>query len=244
MGFADISLAVADSSFIYSGTELDAMAQARNYCRAILGYFAPYLGENVVEIGAGAGTFSQLLLNHGRTSELVLFEAAANLFPTLRQRFEADPRVRLHSCPFDASQLDRSPDSVVLVNVLEHILDDAALLSQIHQSLRPGGSLLLFVPALEWNYGSLDKAFEHHRRYSKKALRKKLEGAGFRVEQTRYVNILGIASWFFAGKILRQTTLIPAQVRWYDRWIVPWSFKLERICEPPIGQSLVAVAVK
>ncbi len=244
MGFADVSLAVADSSFIYSGTELDAMAQARNYCRAILGYFAPYLGENVVEIGAGAGTFSQLLLNHGRTSELVLFEAAANLFPTLRQRFEANPRVRLHCCPFDASLLDSSPDSVVLVNVLEHILDDAALLSQIHQSLCPGGSLLLFVPALEWNYGSLDKAFEHHRRYSKKALRKKLEGAGFRVEQTRYVNMLGIASWFFAGKILRQTTLIPAQVRWYDRWIVPWSFKLERICEPPIGQSLVAVAVK
>ena len=244
MGFADVSLAVADSSFIYSGTELDAMAQARNYCRSILGYFAPYLGENVVEIGAGAGTFSQLLLNHGRTSELVLFEAAANLFPTLRQRFANDPRVRLHCRPFDASLLDRSPDSVVLVNVLEHILDDAALLSQIQQSLRPGGSLLLFVPALEWNYGSLDKSFEHHRRYSKKALRKKLEGAGFRVEQTRYVNMLGIASWFFAGKILRQTTLSPAQVRWYDRWIVPWSFKLERICEPPIGQSLAAMAVK
>ena len=244
MGFADVSLAVADSSFIYSGTELDAMAQARNYCRSILGYFAPYLGENVVEIGAGAGTFSQLLLNHGRTSELVLFEAAANLCPTLGHRFEADPRVRLHCRPFDVRLLGRSPDSVVLVNVLEHILDDAALLSQIHQSLRPGGSLLLFVPALEWNYGSLDKAFEHHRRYSRKALRKKLEGAGFRVERTRYVNMLGIASWFFAGKILRQTTLIPAQVRWYDRWIVPWSFKLERICEPPIGQSLLAVAVK
>lgn len=58
------------------------------------------------------------------------------------------------------------------------------------------------------------------------------------------MNMMGIASWFFAGKVLRQTTLKPAQVRWYDRWIIPWSFSLEQMCEPPLGQSLLAVAIK
>lgn len=220
------------------------MAEARNYCRWILTFFAPYLGEKVVEIGAGTGTFSQLLLSADRTSELVLFEAAANLLPSLRQRFAEDPRVHLHLSSFEPSVLPGPVDSIVLVNVLEHILDDEALLSQIHRSLRLGGSLLLFVPALEWNYGSLDKAFEHHRRYSKRALADKLKRAGFRVAQARYVNALGITSWFFAGKVLRQMTLNPSQVRWYDRWVIPWSFKLEQIWEPPIGQSLAVVALK
>lgn len=231
-------------SFVYSGTELDAMAEARNYCRWILDFFAPYLGKKIIEIGAGAGTFSQLLLRVDRLSKLVLFEPGANLFPLLQKQFEDNPRVRLQLGSFDPSLLEEPADSIVLVNVLEHISDDDALLLQIRQSLRPGGHVLLFVPALEWNYGSLDKAFEHHRRYSKRVLRKKLEKAGFRVEQARYVNFLGIASWFLAGRVLRQKTLRPRQVRWYDRWIIPWSFKLERIWEPPVGQSLVAIAVK
>lgn len=243
MAQENVASALATGLLVYSGTELDAMAQAANYCRWIRRYFAPYLGKRVVEIGAGTGTFSELLLESRGTTELVLFEAAHNLFPLLRDRF-AGRNVRMHCGPFDLSQLTGPADSVVLVNVLEHVSDDAELLSQIYQSLRPGGSLLLFVPALEWNYGSLDKAFEHHRRYSKKGLTQEIQTAGFHIKRVRYVNMMGIASWFFAGKVLRQSTLKPAQVRWYDRWIIPWSFRLEQICEPPLGQSLLAIAVK
>jgi SAM-dependent methyltransferase len=239
----DATSALAAESFVYTGTELDAMAEARNYCRRIMQYFRPYLGPRVVEIGAGTGTFSELLLNSERTVDLVLFEAAANLFPVLRQRF-ASHSVRLHCGFFEPSLLGTPPDSIVLVNVLEHVADDTGLLLQIRQCLRPGGYVLLFVPALSWNYGSLDRAFGHWRRYDKRELARKFDQAGFRVKVMRYVNVMGIASWFFAGRILRQITLKPAQVRWYDRWIIPWSFQVEQICEPPLGQSLLAVAVK
>lgn len=219
------------------------MAEAKNYCQWIMRYFLPYLGPRVVEIGAGAGTFSALLLDNKQTESLVLFEAAHNLFPQLSQRF-SDQRVRVHGGTFDPKLLCNAADSVVMVNVLEHVFDDAGLLSEIYKSLRPDGSLLLFVPALEWNYGSLDKAFEHHRRYDKKGLKKKLQDAGFRIERLRYVNAMGIASWFVAGNLLHQTTLNPAQVRWYDRWIIPWSFWLEQLWEPPLGQSLLAIVLK
>lgn len=238
-----VTSTLANETFIYPATELEAMAQAHNYCQWILSYFAPYLGERIVEIGAGAGTFSELLLRREATEELVLFEAAANLCPFLRRRF-TDSKVRLHCSPFEPSFLNIAPDSVVMVNVLEHVLNDESLLSQIYVSLKLGGSLLLFVPAFQWNYGSLDKAFEHHRRYSRRELKRKLENAGFRVEHLRYVNIMGIASWFLAGKVFRQSTIKAPQVRWYDRWIVPWSFKLEHVCAPPLGQSLLAVALK
>src|SRR5579863_9056710 len=95
--------------------------------------------------------------------------SSLNLFPLLRNRFN-DDRVRLHVGAFAPAVLTGAPDSVVLVNVLEHILDDERLLSQIQKCLKVGGSLLLFVPASQWNFGSLDEAFEHHRRYSKPAL--------------------------------------------------------------------------
>ncbi len=243
MANGSVSFVLATESFLYSGKELEAMAEARNYCQWIMRYFDPYLGPRVVEIGAGAGTFSALLLESKRTESLVLFEAAHNLFPQLSQRF-SDQRVRVHCSTFDRELLSRPADSVVMVNVLEHVLDDTGLLSEVYESLRPDGSLLLFVPALEWNYGSLDKAFEHHRRYDKKGLKKKLQDARFRIEQVRYVNAMGIASWFVAGNVLRQTTLKPAQVRWYDHWIIPWSFWLEHLWEPPLGQSLLAIALK
>jgi SAM-dependent methyltransferase len=243
MAHVNATSAPANESFVYSGTELDAMAEAHNYCRWIMRYFAPYLGSRVVEIGAGTGTFSELLLKQETTAELVLFEAASNLFPLLRQRF-ASRKVQLHCGSFACSLLSEPADSVVLVNVLEHIQDDGSLLSQIRDSLCPSGRILLFVPALTWNYGSLDRAFGHYRRYSKRGLRHTLEAAGFRVMLMHHVNVMGIASWFFAGKVFRQTTLRPAQVRWYDRWVVPWSFKLEQIFEPPLGQSLLAVATR
>ena len=237
------SSTLTSEPFVYSGTELEAMAQARNYCQWILRYFAPYLGRRIVEIGAGSGTFSQLLLDRKDTAQLVLFEAAANLLPLLRGRF-TDPRVQLQWGPFDSSVLTHSPDSVVLVNVLEHIRDDDLLLSQIYSSLRKGGSLLLFVPACKWNYGTLDEAFDHYRRYTGPELERKIHKAGFRLERRRYINLMGIVSWFLAGKVLRQKTIKASQVRWYDRWIIPWSFKLEELCAPPAGQSLLAVAIK
>lgn len=243
MDNGNISSAMATDSFVYSGTELDAMAEAGNYCRWIMHYFGPFLGRRIAEIGAGTGTFSELLLKSKGTERLVLFEAADNLFPQLSRRF-LDQRVRLYNSTFEPRLLGEPVDSIVLVNVLEHVSDDDGLLLQICQSLRAGGSLLLFVPALEWNYGSLDKAFEHHRRYGKQGLSRKLQSAGFQIERMRYVNIMGVASWFIAGNVLRQTTLKPAQVRWYDRWIIPWSFKLEELCEPPLGQSLLAIARK
>ena len=243
MAHGDATSAPANESFVYSGTELDAMAEAHNYCRWIMRYFAPYLGPRVVEIGAGTGTFSELLLKQPSTSELVLFEVASNLFPMLQQRF-SDRKVQVHCGPFAPSLLGGPADSIVLVNVLEHIQDDGDLLLQIRESLRPGGRILLFVPASTWNYGSLDKAFGHYRRYSKRGLNQRLEAAGFRVMLMHHVNMMGIASWFLAGRVLRQTTLRPAQVRWYDRWVVPWSFKLERMFEPPLGQSLLAVAAR
>lgn len=230
--------------FCYSGDELEALQQARNYLHWIVSSMAPHVGRRAAEIGAGIGNFAEHLLQSTQVEQLVLIEPAANLFPTLEARFADEPRVRVLHSEFRDCADQVQAETVILANVLEHVEDDTDLLAAIHGILPAGGSLLLFVPALPWLYGTLDKKFDHYRRYTRRELREKLERAGFRIERLRYFNLPGVAAWFLAGRILRQRTIWAGQTRFYDRFVIPWVSRLERAWEPPLGQSLLAVAKK
>ncbi|MDE3241319.1 MAG: class I SAM-dependent methyltransferase [Nitrospirota bacterium] len=232
------------ASFRYVSSELAAMAEAENYRRWILRRFAPYLSQRIVEVGAGMGAFSDLLLREARPAALTLVEPADNLVSLLRQRFAGERRVTVVHGYLDLLVGSSPVDSVVLVNVLEHIEDDAAVLRIIWDLLVPGGALLLFVPALPWLYGSMDRAFGHVRRYRKPALAQMLDRIGYETVDLRYFNLLGVGPWLVAGRILQRQTLHPKAVRLYDRWVLPWLLKLESCWPPPIGQSLLAVARK
>jgi SAM-dependent methyltransferase len=238
------SVAVESASFAYVGTELSALAEAKNYYRWVIGEFAPFLGKRVIEVGAGIGTFSRSLLHHTPVSELVLVEPGENLFPLLQKRFAGESRVKIVHGYFHDLEAPATADSVVLVNVLEHIAEDQGLLDGAHEVLLPGGTLLLLVPALPWIYGSLDEAFGHYRRYSKSSRAAKLCAAGFQILRLSYLNLPGIIGWFLTGKVLRRKTLKSRYVRLYDQWIIPWLSRVEGRWEPPFGQSLIAVARK
>jgi SAM-dependent methyltransferase len=233
-----------DDSFLYSGTELEGMAEARNYYEWILSFFVPHMGRQIIEVGAGTGTFTDHLLKSAPDSEIVAIEPAANLFPLLARRHAGNPRVKTIHGSLEENAASLQGDTIVLANVLEHIENDEEYLRLLNAILRPGGHLLLFVPAVPWLYGSLDKEFEHFRRYTKPELRRKLANSGFQQKTIRYMNFPGVASWFIAGKVLRRRTLSASDVRLYDRWVVPWCSKIEKRWEPPVGQSLLAVASK
>lgn len=233
-----------DASFLYTGTELDALDGARNYYRWILAHFAPYLGRRVVEVGAGIGNFSEYLLSQPGVSQLVAAEPAANLFPLLQCRFAGNPRVRVERGALEQLAGPAEADSVVFVNVLEHIDNDEEVLRQAHRMLAPGGTLLLIVPALPALFGSLDVEFGHFRRYTRAELGVRLQQAGFHIERLRYFNFPGVITWFLAARVFRRKTIRPSQVWIYDRLVVPWAARLERFWEPPLGQSLIAVARK
>lgn len=227
--------------FQYAGVELAAMAYARNYYRWIALQFAPHLGRSVVEVGAGQGTFSAQLLSLPIES-LCLLEPAKNLVPTLTARFEDDPRVDVRRAYLEDLRPSSPPESIVAVNVLEHIEDDREWLACARSLLRPGGALLLFVPAMQGLYGSLDRAFEHYRRYALAGLRDLVGEAGFRIVTIRRVNSLGVAAWFLAGRVLRSTSLSMRSVSAYDRLVLPWLLRLEERVPPPIGQSILLAA--
>jgi SAM-dependent methyltransferase len=232
------------TSFSYSGTELEAVAEAKNYYDWIIESFASRIGRRAVEAGAGIGTVSELILRRAEPRELVLIEPDRTNTRALRERFQGDSRVDVRDGYLEQFAPSLKADSVIAVNVLEHVEHDSEFLSAAHQALVPGGAVLLLVPALPAIYGSLDRAFDHFRRYTRSGLTAQLRGAGFEIEKLHYLNMLGVAAWFASGRILRRTTLGRDQVRFYDRFVIPALRQIESRFHPPIGQSILAIARK
>lgn len=232
------------TDFTYSGTELEAVAEAKNYYSWIIDSFAGRIGGRAVEAGAGIGTVSALILHRAAPRELVLIEPDIGNAGTLRSRFDSDPRVDVRHGYLEEFAPALRANSVIAVNVLEHVERDAEFLRAAHTALVPGGYLLILVPALPAIFGSLDRAFDHYRRYTRSGLRAQLRAAGFEIEALRYLNMLGVAAWFASGRILRRTTLGRDQVRFYDRFVIPALRRIETRLQPPIGQSILAIARK
>ena len=229
------------TSFQYSGTELEAVAGGRNYYRWIADRFAPFFGRRVVEIGAGIGTFSEFIIDSPGVESLLSVEPAGNVFPVLGRKFLGSERVRTVKANIDQVDMVAEADSLVAVNVLEHVEDDEAFLRAAAKIVRPDGHLLLFVPAHQFLFGSMDKAFDHYRRYSKAGLSSLLSRSVWEPLQISNVNIAGVLPWLVAGKLLRNTTIGHRQMRIFDSLVIPVMRKIESVREPFIGQSLLAI---
>src|SRR5690348_6526919 len=232
----------------YVGKDLEAMSFAANYHRWILSSFAPYLGSRVVEVGAGTGSFSELLLERGPQS-LSLVEPSASMFEQLTESVREFPRavdLKLYNDTFTrvAAQirLHQQPDSIVYVNVLEHTADDEAELRAIGETLGPGGRVFIFVPALTWLYGSFDREIGHYRRYSRGDLESKCRAAGLRILVSRYFDLLGVLPWWLKYRVLQSTKMESGAVRFYDRMVVPFAKTVEATIAPPVGKNILLVA--
>jgi SAM-dependent methyltransferase len=235
----------------YEGHDLEALADIPNYQQWIADSFLPRVHGRVLEVGAGIGSVARRYAH--AASEAVLLEPMENLIARLRENTLAMPGVRrVNALLGDVAGrrvggVDFSPgsfDVVVMINVLEHIEDDAGMLRTLHMLLRPGGTLVVFVPALAWLYGSLDVAHGHERRYSSSGLRAVIGGAGFAIDTHKYFDVLGVLPWFVVGRIVRPSTFNAGAAGLYDRFAVPLGAFVEGLVPPPIGKNLLSIATK
>ncbi len=234
----------------YAGKDLEAMSFAVNYHRWILSIFEPYLGKRIVEVGAGKGSFSELLLER-RLESLSLVEPSAAMYQQLCRRMEElDPAVALKTYNdvfenvADQIRTTARPDSIIYVNVLEHIEDDVSELKVINRTLDKGGRVFIFVPALRWLHGSMDKQLDHFRRYTRTELEKKCVAAGFKVITSRYFDVMGVTPWWIKYVLLRSNDMEAGAVKFYDQTVVPFARRLESVLTPPIGKNVLLVAEK
>ena len=223
---------------LYNGVDnLDRMAElAPNYNRFLARLVEKYLhGETkVIDFGAGTGTFADMLRQRGL--EVVCIEPDPRLVEQLRSK-GLEAHASLNALP------ENSAPAIFTFNVLEHIEDDVAAMRELFARLRPGGRLLVYVPAFQVIFSSMDRKVGHFRRYKKGMLNARLRQAGFRITSACYADSLGFAAslgykWFGNPR----GDLNPAALQTFDRWVFPLSRVVDVAAHPFVGKNVIVLA--
>jgi len=236
-----------ETNWEYSGRELESMSLAVKYHRWILDLFHPYMGRRIVEVGAGTGALSELLLQT-KPEYLAALEPSANMFPHLSQNLRRADTANVataHQSTLESlPPLSKPPDTIVYINVLEHIEHDEKELRTAASLLQPKGKILIFVPANRWLMSNMDRHFGHFRRYSMPELISKCEAAGLRILFSRHFDALGILPWMIKFRLMGSEKMEPGAVRLYDNVVVPFARVLEGVISPPLGKNIILAAEK
>lgn len=218
---------------------LDNLDDAANYASWIFDLVRPHLGDRILEIGAGHGTFTD------RFARIATSVVAEDLSPrcceVLHRRFDEMPAVRVVEGSIEDAAAHGPFDAAVMINVLEHIADDAGALRSVLAALAPGGRLALWVPALPLLYSRFDRRIGHYRRYRRTDLEERVRGCGYTVIESRYVNVVGALGWLVSARVMRRAPTGTLAVRMFDR-LVPALRRAETRVHPPVGQSLLLIA--
>lgn len=223
----------------YTGVDvLETLEDAVNYNRFLTRLVSERSNPQhaILDFGAGTGTFAELIRDADRHVSCV----------------EVDSKLRggLSALGFQAYESieEVGPDSLDVVysfNVLEHIHDDESIIQQFYRALKPGGLVIVYVPAFEFLTSSFDKRVGHLRRYRRGPLRSMLANVGFEIDESRYVDCLGVAAGLIykiiddgSGQLSRCSVAI------YDRFAFPVSRVLDHVFQNVLGKNVLIVGRK
>ncbi|MFZ9393149.1 MAG: glycosyltransferase [Ilumatobacteraceae bacterium] len=217
--------------------ELEVLSATPVSTGIILDELLPHIGADVLEVGAGLGLVTERLVAAGR--RVTALEPDPSLHARIGQRAGG---ATVLNATLATSGLAGTFDTVLYVNVLEHIEDDTGELVRARGMLRDGGNVVIFVPAMPSLYGTMDAVSGHHRRYRRRELSSVIRSAGLRPVSVRSFDAVGIVPYWLAYRVVRRRVLGGAAVGVYDRIIIPLSRAVSRITgRRGPGKNLIAV---
>lgn len=238
----------------YSGHEnLEVLSENQRFNDWIFEKVCIGLKGNILEIGSGIGTFSEKIVrNSPANSHITLTDVSSSYVKKLEDRFlrMAPDNKNIHVFKLDLeSKKDYQLigydkyDSIIAINVLEHIKDDEFALNNLYYMLRNGGRLSLLVPCHKSLYNVIDQKIGHFRRYNKHELLFKISKTKFFVERISYFNMLGIVGWYINGSVLRRSKIGVTSSQLFDK-LVPLFKLAENAIGEKIGLSIVCSLLK
>jgi len=223
---------------------LDALEQAPRFNQWMYEVIKPYVGSQVAELGSGRGNLSKLLKSHGK---VLLTDNRDEYLNELKARWPEDKRLDVATLDLcNAAQYERlrdfQPDTVVCLNVLEHIEDDEAVLRNLFGVLPEQSRLVFLVPFNPKLTSEFDRQIGHFRRYAAGELEEKMRAAGFTVERQFFFNKIGVLAWWVGNTVSKQRTITSWQLKLYN--LLTPIFRLIDPILPMSGLSTIVVARK
>ena len=228
------------SEFEYAGSELDLFAVVHHWKSYWSAEIRRFIRGDVLEVGAGIGANTRFL-DTGKLERFVCLEPDPRLVSRLEEQLRAGPR----ACQVVCGTLESLPasepfDTIVYIDVLEHIEDDRGELMRARDRLRPGGRVIVVSPAHQWLFTPFDAAIGHFRRYGRSTV-KAISPAGLELELCRYLDSVGLAASLANRALLAQSMPTKGQLRFWDTVLVPASRIIDRLVLHSIGKSIIAV---
>lgn len=225
----------------YVGSELDLFATVLNWKAYWSRQIRPFLRGDILEVGAGIGSNTRFL-NPGGAGRWVFLEPdpefAAELVKNSRE--VKSGRAYETICGTLKSLAGQQFDTIIYIDVLEHIDNDREELNQAASHLRPGGHLIVLSPAHQRLFSPFDAAIGHFRRYNRSTLQS-ISPASLRIERLRYLDCAGLILSAANMLLLRQSMPTEAQLRFWDRWIVPVSRVFDKLFRYSVGKTVIAI---
>jgi glycosyltransferase involved in cell wall biosynthesis/phospholipid N-methyltransferase len=223
---------------------LDAFSVAPDFNRWMADTIRPYVGQRVLEIGSGMGNLTRQLAK--RRERYVASDIDLEHLGRLRNRLQHRTKLEVAICdlsnPADFEKFSNAMDTVICLNVLEHLEHDVHCMRNIYTALAPGGRAIILVPHGQNIYGQLDVVLGHFRRYSHDQLRGVMQEAGFEVETILNFNRISRPSWYVKGKLLKQSRIPRGQIKVFNSLVWLWR-RIDRFL-PWHPTSVIAIGVK
>jgi SAM-dependent methyltransferase len=226
---------------------LERFAHATRLNRWMFETIQPFCKGHVLEVGSGIGNLGRYFLE--KNFRVTLSDLRDEYIHILHDKFDRYQNlsgiklVDLAVTDFETSHHDllQQFDTVFALNVVEHIKDDALAIANCKKLLRPGGHLVILVPAYQALYNTFDEELGHYRRYSKRGLNKLLQSQGLEVFHSRFFNSVGIIGWWINGSLLKKRLIPGGLLQTFDR-VVPIVKGIDALCFRRIGLSVISVA--
>jgi SAM-dependent methyltransferase len=235
------------NQFNYVGTELELFAKAKNWKNYIRSILKRYIKGNVLEVGAGIGSNTALLC-HCQYENWLCLEPDTNLFQALENSIKSSdiPNCIAYNKTIDGLGDRQLFDSILYIDVLEHIEDDRREVLKASRHLKPGGNLIILGPAHQWLFTSFDKAIGHYRRYNKPMLKSVLLKDPEDIETIKliYLDSVGLLASLANKLLLQQSHPTLKQIKLWDNLMVPISKKLDPVLGYKMGKSVLLVGRK
>jgi len=229
----------------YVGQELELFTHAQNWKRYWAAAVRPYLRDDVLEVGAGLGANTRLLLSSQptRIRRWICLEPDPRLLEQLRGLAMDQVEPRLGTLANLGA--DELFDTILYIDVLEHIEDHIGEMQRAAAHLRSHGHLVVLSPAHQWLFSEFDAAIGHCRRYTRKSLKIVAEGiTSLRLERLWYLDACGLLASAANRLFLRQSSPTLRQILFWDRVLVRCSRLVDPLIRHLVGKSVLGIWVR